>query len=650
LVDDAIVVLENIYRHRTAGQSPEEAAIRGSGEVGLAVLASTVTTIVVFLPVAFITGIAKLLFTPLALTVAFSLIASYFVSLTVIPVLSRKYLHPEVDQILPSSPTALQRLKWRLKLIFDRVDSGYQSLLGWSLRHRKTVIISVVLVLLGSLPLYFFIGTEFFPSMDESQFRFWVQLPVGTRLEESARVAGQMEEVIRETKGAETRAIQVNFGIPSGTVSAIYSQNTGPHMGWIRCRFVDPGERKLSSDQLMEKLRPKLLQKFPGTKIFFTSGGIVRMLISFGYENPIDVEILGYDLKISGKLAEEVAAIVRSTQGTKDVRVSREQDYPQQNIVVDRERAALLGLNVAQVARAVQTFVNGYDASIFSDPYTGNQYNINVRSRESDRASLSDLSQIFVLNPKGRPIPLDNIATISRGAGPIQIERKYQQRIIHVTANTFGRDLGSVAGEIQSKLDQLQLPPNFKINLTGAVESQRESFIALLGALILAVVLVYMVLASQFKSLIDPFIIMFSVPLGIIGVLWALFLTETDLSVTSFMGIIMMAGIVVSNGILLVDYTNRLRGRGMELEEAVVRGGRTRLRPILMTTLCTILGLIPMAIGLGEGSESNAPMAIAVIGGLSISTLLTLVFIPTLYTIFEGRFKREIHPEGKEHS
>jgi CzcA family heavy metal efflux pump len=648
LVDDAIVVLENIYRHRTAGESPSEAAIRGSGEVGLAVLASTVTTIVVFLPVAFITGIAKLLFTPLALTVAFSLIASYFVSLTVIPVLSRKYLHPETDEVLPASPTRPQRLKWRLKVMFDRIDAGYQSILGWALHHRKTVVLSVVVVLLGSLPLYFLIGTEFFPTMDESQFRFWVQLPVGTRLEGSARVAAEIEDVIRETIGPETRAIQVNFGQPSGSVSAIWSQNTGPHMGWIRCRLVDPTERKLSSDQLMEVLRPKLLEKFPGVKIFFTSGGIVRMLISFGYENPIDVEILGYELKIAEKMAEEVAAIVRSTPGAKDVRVSREQDYPQQNIVVDRERAALLGLSVGQVARAVQTFINGYDASIFSDPHTGNQYDISVRAQESDRSSLSDLSQIFAFNDQGRPIPLDNIATISRGAGPIQIERKYQQRIIHVTANTFGRDLGSVAKDIQSKLDQIQLPPNFKINLSGAVESQRESFIALLGAFILAVVLVYMVLASQFKSLIDPFIIMFSVPLGLIGVLWALFLTETNLSVTSFMGIIMMAGIVVSNGILLVDYTNRLRGRGMPLEEAVMLGGRTRLRPILMTTLCTILGLIPMAIGLGEGSESNAPMAIAVIGGLSVSTLLTLIFIPTLYTIFETRFKRVIRQEEKE--
>jgi CzcA family heavy metal efflux pump len=647
LVDDAIVVLENIYRHRSAGKSPYEASIQGSGEVGLAVLASTITTIVVFLPVAFITGIARLLFTPLALTVAFSLIASYFVSLTVIPVLSRKYLHPETDEVLPPTPSALERLKWKMKLMFDRIDTGYQSLLGWSLRHKRVVVFGVVGVLLGSLPLYFLIGTEFFPSMDESQFRFWVQLPVGTRLEESRRVAAEMEEVIRETIGEETRAIQVNFGIPTGTVSALWSQNTGPHMGWIRCRLVEPTERKLSSDALMDKLRPKLTEKFPGVRIFFTSGGIVRMLISFGYENPIEVEILGYDFRIAEKLAEEVAAIVRSTPGAKDVRVSREPDYPQQNIVIDRERAAMLGLSVAQVARAIQTFVNGYNASIFSDPNTGNQYDINVRAQESDRASLSDLSQIFAFNTQGRPIPLDNVADISRGAGPIQIERRYQQRIIRVTANTFGRDLGSVAAEVQQKLDKIQMPPNFKINMTGAVENQQESFIALLGAFILAVVLVYMVLASQFKSLLDPFIIMFSVPLGLIGVLWALFLTETNLSVTSAMGVIMMAGIVVSNGILLVDYTNRLRGRGMNLEEAVTLGGRTRLRPILMTTLCTILGLIPMAVGLGEGSESNAPMAIAVIGGLSVSTLLTLVFIPTLYTIFETRFKREIHIEEK---
>jgi CzcA family heavy metal efflux pump len=647
LVDDAIVVLENIYRHRSAGQSPSEAAIQGSGEVGLAVLASTITTIVVFLPVVFITGIARLLFTPLALTVAFSLIASYFVSLTVIPVLSRKYLHPETEDVLPPVPSTLDRMKWWFKLFFERIDSGYQSLLGWALSHRKTVVLTVVVTLLGSLPLYFFIGTEFFPSMDESQFRFWVQLPVGTRLEESGRMAARMEEVIRQTIGKETTAIQVNFGIPTG-VSAIWSQNTGPHMGWIRCRLVGPEERELSADALMEKLRPKLLQDFPGVRIFFVSGGIVRMLISFGYDNPIDIEILGYDFKVGQSLADQAAAIVRQTPGAKDVRVSREPDYPQQNIVIDRERAALLGLSVAQIASAIQTFINGYQSSIFSDPQTGNQYYITVRAQEADRTSVSDLSQVFLFNREGRPISLDNIATISRGAGPIQIERKYQQRIIHVTANTFGRDLGSVAKDIQEKIDQLPLPPNFKISITGAVESQRESFTSLLGALILAMVLVYMVLASQFKSLLDPFIIMFSVPLGLIGVLWALFLTDTNLSVTSFMGIIMMAGIVVSNGILLVDYTNRLRGRGMSLEEAVTLGGRTRLRPILMTTLCTILGLIPMAVGLGEGSESNAPMAIAVIGGLSVSTLLTLVFIPTLYTIFETRFKREIHIEEKE--
>jgi len=648
LVDDAIVVLENIYRHRSAGKSPHEASIQGAGEVGLAVLASTITTIIVFLPVTFITGIAKLLFAPLALTVAFSLIASYFVSLTVIPVLSRKYLHPEAEDVFPTSPSLLDRLKWRFKEWFERIDAGYQDLLNWALAHRKTVVLIVVVAFLGSLPLWLFIGSEFFPSMDESQFRFIIQLPVGSRLEEAARISARMEKIIQETIRNETKAVQVNFGLPSSSVSAIWSQNTGPHMGWIRVRLVDPGERKLSSDALMDKLRPGLLREFPGVRIFFVSGGIVQRLISFGYDNPIDVEILGYDFKTSQKLAEEVAAIIRSTPGAKDVRISREPDYPQQNIVIDRERAALLGLSVAQIAKSIQTNINGYQASVFSDPQTGNQYYITVRALEKDRAAISDLSYIFVFNAQGRPISLDNIASISRGAGPIQIERKYQQRIIHVTANTFGRDLGSVAADIQAKLDKLRLPPNFKINMTGAVESQRESFISLLGALILAIILVYMVLASQFKSLVDPFIIMFSVPLGMIGVLWALFLTETNLSVTSFMGVIMMAGIVVSNGILLVDYTNRLRGRGKELQEAVVLAGRTRLRPILMTTITTILGLVPMAVGMGEGSESNAPMAIAVIGGLSVSTVLTLVFIPTLYTIFEQRFKRKIAPEGSE--
>ncbi|MBM4315777.1 MAG: efflux RND transporter permease subunit, partial [Deltaproteobacteria bacterium] len=508
-------------------------------------------------------------------------------------------------------------------------------------------VVGVVAAFLGSTPLYFFIGSEFFPAMDESQFRFIVQLPVGSRLEESTRVATRMEEIIQQTIGKETTAVQVNFGVPTG-LSAIWSQNTGPHMGWIRVRLVNPGERKLSADALMDKLRPRLLQAFPGVRIFFSSGGIVRMLISFGYDNPIDIEILGYDFATAQKLADQVAAIVRQTPGAKDVRVSREPDYPQQNIVIDRERAALLGLSTAQIAKSIQAFINGVQASIFSDPQTGNQYYITVQAREADRTSVSDLSQIFLFNAQGRPISLDNMATISRGVGPIQIERKYQQRIIHVTANTFGRDLGSVAADIQEKLDKIEMPPNFKMKLSGAVESQQESFISLLGALILAVILVYMVLASQFKSLIDPFIIMFSVPLGLIGVIWALFLTETNLSVTSFMGIIMMAGIVVSNGILLIDYTNRLRGRGMGLQEALVLGGRTRLRPILMTTLCTILGLVPMAVGLGEGSESNAPMAIAVIGGLTVSTLLTLIFIPTLYSIFETRFKREILSERKE--
>ena len=301
LVDYAIVVLENIYRHRNAGETPEEAAIHGANEVGLAVLASAVTTIIVFLPIAFITGIARLIFTPLAMTVAFSLIASYFVSLTVIPVLSRKYLHPETDEVLPPDPTALDRLKWRFKGWFEQIDTLYQNTLTWTLGHRKTVVLAVGVTFLGSLPLYFFIGTEFFPSMDESQFRYVVQLPVGTRLEESVQAAARMEKIIQETIGPETKAIQVNFGLPTATRSALFSQNTGPHTGRIQTLLVDPGKRELSSEALMDKLRPILMREFPGVRIFFSSGGMVSRLISFGNENPIDIEILGYDLNDIGE-------------------------------------------------------------------------------------------------------------------------------------------------------------------------------------------------------------------------------------------------------------------------------------------------------------------------------------------------------------
>jgi multidrug efflux pump subunit AcrB len=311
-------------------------------------------------------------------------------------------------------------------------------------------------------------------------------------------------------------------------------------------------------------------------------------------------------------------------------------------VKIDRDKAGILGISAAQISNTINTCIAGSVASLYTDPITGNQYNILVRLSEDYRSQIEDLQNIVLTTQTGETVPLGNLARIERAASPVQIDRKYQQRLAEVTANVSGRDLGSVAGDIREKLKNVAIPAGFEVKLGGNVEQQQKTFSDLLLAFALAILLVYVVMASQFQSLMDPFIIMFTVPLGIVGVFWMLFLTQTTLSVTSFQGIIVMVGIVVSNGILLVDYTNNLRMRGIPLHEAVVRAGRTRLKPILMTSLATVLGLIPMALGLG-GEQTQAPLAIAVIGGLSVSTTLTLFFVPVLYTVFEERFKRELN-------
>jgi multidrug efflux pump subunit AcrB len=359
--------------------------------------------------------------------------------------------------------------------------------------------------------------------------------------------------------------------------------------------------------------------------------------------------VRGYDLESGSKLAKDIEAIVRSVPGTRDVQISREENMPELRVKIDRDKAGVLGISAAQIAQTINTCINGSVASLYTDPIRGNQYNILVRLSEDFRSNIDDLRNIVLTTSGGQQVLLGNVALVEKATSPVQINRKYQQRLVEVTANVSGRDLGSVANDIRVEIEKLNIPSEFEVILTGNVEQQQKTFSDLLLAFALAILLVYVVMASQFQSLLDPFIIMFTVPLGIAGVFWMLFLTGTTLSVTSFQGVIVMVGIVVSNGVLLVDYTNRLRMRGLPLREAVVRGGTTRLKPILMTSLATVLALIPMAIGFG-GEATQAPLAIAVIGGLTVSTVLTLFFVPLLYTVFEERFKRElrnIEEEGR---
>lgn len=646
LVDDSIVELENINRHLAMPGNPRRRAVLDAArEVAMPIFVSTITTIVVFLPTVFLEGQARLLFIPLTFTIACSLFASFLVSRTVTPLLCLHWLKgPGDEPAAPSRNPVSRVLGWSARNL-ERLDGQYQRLLGWALGHRRTVIAGILVAVVATAALVPFIGTEFFPPSDESQFILRLRAPVGTRVEETERIVQRMEGIVRSTvTKEELSSIVSTVGVPSGR-SGLFSANTGPHAAQVQVYLATPDKRKRKDQDIVAAIRPKLAGQFPGATYQVQFGGIVSRVLNFGAQSAIEVEQLGYDLKDAQRVAQDVARTLRETQGIADVFISREENYPQFDIVVDREKAAMAGVSQRDIAQAALFSLNsnvGVNPSIYTDPRTGNQYNVVVQLDEEFRSAADDLGRLFVVGDGGRPVLLGSLADIRQSTGPVMIERKYQQRIVKVAANPSGRDLGSISDELEEKFKAMALPPGFSLQLGGQTVQQREAFGSLKFTAVLALLLVYMVMASQFRSLLDPFIIMFSVPLGMIGVIWALFLTGTTLNVTSFMGIIMMVGIVVSNGVLLVEYMNELRRHGQGLHEAVLNGGRTRLRPILMTTLTTLVGLVPMALGIDVGSEANAPLARAVIGGLTVSTFFTLILIPTLYVMLEERFPRAV--------
>jgi multidrug efflux pump subunit AcrB len=648
LVDDSIVELENIQRHLNTGQNRWEALLEAAREVAMPIFASTVTTVVVFLPILFVVGIAKLLLIPLTLTIAIALFTSFFVSRTVTPALCFKYLKPEREAHRSMPDWWVRFMDWS-RGRYEAIDDRYQQMLSWALTHRKVLIGSVLLIFVGSLALVPAIGTEFIPVTDESQFRIVVRAPVGQRVEKTEQQVMEVERVLRETiRPEELETIVSSTGVLAQGRSSLFNPNTGPHTSIVQVYLVSPDRRRRNQIQIMNEVRPKVLKLFPGVAMFFDPGGIVKRVTSFGSQKSVDAEIYGYEFDKARGVTRQVETIMHQTEGLADIEVSREENYPQLDITVDREKAALLGISETDVANAVLFSLNGNgqtDPIIYTDPQTGNEYYISAWLAEQYRKDVTDLEQILLTSRSGEPVLLKNVAAIRFNAGPVKIDRKYFQRVVHITANPVGRDLGSIAEELETRFAEMHLPPGFSIRLAGQVQQQRETFAGLIFASVLALVLVYMVMAAQFKSLIDPFIIMFAIPMGFPGVIWMLFLTDTTLSTTSFMGVIMMLGIVVSNGVLLVDYTNVLRRRGRPLRDAVVLAARTRLRPILMTSLATVFGLMPMALGLGTGGETNAPLARAVIGGLSVSTALTLFLIPTLYLILEERFPRKSDPD-----
>ncbi len=621
LVDSAIVVLENIYRHIENGRESNQAAIQGTDEVSTAIVASTLTTLVVFLPVVFVRGLSGITFKQLAAVVAFALFCALIVALTLIPMLGSRLLGLRVLKLEKKKPRGHSGL-------FSLVEREYSILLNTAMRHRMLVILAALLLMGGSVWLSRLVGVEFMPEADESEVRVNGEMAVGTRLEVVDATFQEIERIVRESV-PEATTIYTRVG--SGGW-----RSRGGHTGEVRVTLVPVSERTRSSADVAAALRP-LLADIPGTIIRVREGqGLFLFRILSGGEEDAEVQVRGYDLDIARRLALRVKEEMEKVDGITDVQISRDEGQPEEIVRIDRAKAASVGLSVSRIAHAIETSLSGTTATMFREG--GYEYDILVRLKESDRISVRDVLDMTVTSDAGRSVVMKNVVRLERREGPVQIEREDQQRIITVSGNIADRDLGSVMADVQDRIDNIPRPEDFEIAPSGEYEEQQEAFAELLFGLCLAIVLVYMVMASQFESLRDPFVVLFSIPLAMIGVVLTLLLTNTTFSIQSFIGCIMLAGIVVNNAIILVDYTNLLRRRdGMPLMEAIQEGARRRLRPILMTTLTTAVGLSPLALGLGEGGEVQAPMARVVIGGLLSSSLITLVIIPVLYSIFERR-------------
>ncbi len=632
IVDASIVVLENTFRHMEHGKERMQAAIDGSEEVWSAILASTLTHIAVFIPLLFLTGVSSILFKQLSIVVMFSLTMSLFVAVTIVPVLCSRLLKlpPPVDE-----RTGLGgRLYTASETFLNNMDHAYSRLISRALHHRPTVIGAGVALVAAAFVILPSIGFELMPATDEGEVQVTAELPVGTRIERAQDVAARLESLIPEyVKESDTLITQAGAG--GGGFGG-----GGTNRTQVTIRLVPKTERSRTSEEIARALNKQLAGVIPGAIIQTrASGGNQQMtrLLGGGGDSRISLEVRGDDLVEAQRLAVAAKAVMDRVPEVRNARVGRDDGRPELALQIDRPKAALLGLSVSSVANNIRTSVGGTQAAFFRQQ--GNEYPIIVRLREEDRQRVDDINDILVNTPQGQVLQAKNLLALRNQSGPTEIQRKNQERILRVSAEPEVA-LSDAVKAVNERLPDIRVGPDFSVGFGAEVEQQAEAFKQLQGVLLLAILLVYAVMASQYESLRDPFIIMFSVPLAAIGVVAALKLTGTTFSLQAYIGVIMLAGIVVSNAILLVDYTNVLRRRdNMPLREAVETAGRTRLRPILMTTLATILGLVPMSLGIGEGAELQAPLARVVIGGLTASTLITLVFVPTVYTIFEEGWK-----------
>jgi len=631
VVDNAIVVVDNVNRHLQRGQRPRESAVLGTNEVGVAVMASTLTTIAIFAPSMFVGGITAIVFGQFAAIVTMALVVSLFTAIMLVPMLCSRFLKVH-EKSLSKSPLEFF-YNWGERFLVWLEDK-YLRLLKWVLANRKTVFVSCAVLFVWSTTLIKLVGTEFLPEEDQNRLTGTYDLPIGTRYERTGRVAEQLEKIVNETV-PEKRDCFVRWGVYGSAAGGQFALTEESYKGFLFVSLVPKRQRDALPGDVVNRLR-KITDRIPGAVIrYSTEDPLAAMMFSGGRK--LSVELYGHNMDDARRYADAVQTAMAKVEGVRDIEISREEEKPELKVIVDREKASKLGLNVMTIGKTVETFFAGTTATKYRE--RGDEYDIEVRLGLNDRSKIEDLRDVFVSIPGGGNVSLANIARIEQGTGPTKIERKNQVRYITVSADVSGRDLGSAVADVRKAIGRIPAPPGFDYKFGGTEKEKTEAFRLLVMAAVLGMVLVYMVMASQFESYRDPFIIFLSVPFGIVGVILSLALMGLAMNIITFIAVILLVGVVVNNGIVLISFIGMLRRRGYEIHTAILEGCRSRLRPVLSTTVTTLLGLTPLALSRGEGSEIWMPFAVTSIGGLTVGTIVTLILMPALYSVFEEHKK-----------
>ncbi len=653
LIDNSVVVLENIYRHLELGEDPATAAENGGTEVALPVLAATLTTAVVFFPVTFLYGVSQFLFSALALAVVLALFASYAVAMTVVPLFCARFIKAASHHGTPSSEEPVEvelnsaHNRWRLGERFniwfnDRFESFlrvYDRLVGGALRFPWVTVALCGISFIASLALYPLLGLSFFPRTDAGMFVINVKAPSGWRIAVTESEVAKVEALIRQIiPERDLGVILSNIGVTPG-FSSIYTSNSAQHTAFVQVGLKD--DHQVGSYEYMARVKRRIAEELPELSTYFQSGGMVDAVLNLGLPAPIDVQVAGSNLNLAHDTALKLATEIQNIHGVADVYVPQDVDYPSLKLDVDRTRASELGLDQQEVVGNVITALSSNQMiapSYWVDPKSGQDYMLTVQYNEGQVKTLADLRAI-PLRAAGSLLPtrLDTISSVTRGLAPTEVDHYQIRRVTDIYVRPLGEELGSIADRIDGIIAQTKIPEGLNVTLRGMVQGMRASFRSFALGLILSVILLYLILVAQFKSFVDPLLILLAVPPGLTGALLTLWLTGTTLNVMSLMGVVMLTGIAVSNSILIVEFTRQLRERGLAVREAVATACRVRLRPVLMTSLATIIGLMPMALKLGEGSESYAPLARALLGGLALSVALTVFLVPAAYVLVYDR-------------